>query len=213
MENGDLPHDLSGAYALDGPEACARLYAGWAETYDHDFARDMDYRLPAEVAAAFLRADPPEGPVLDVGAGTGLVGLALRGLGFQGPMDAFDLSEEMLEKAAAKGIYRAFLQGDVNRPPALVTRYAGILSSGTFTHGHVGPAALAPLLRLAAPGAVVALSVNAGVWEAQGFAETLAALPIHGLDRADVAIYGAAAQHKDPAHADDRALIVTFRSP
>ena len=202
--------DLSNAYALNGAEDIRRLYAGWAESYDADFATGMDYRLPAEVAAAFLRHDPPPGPVLDVGAGTGLLTQALRGLGHAGPVDALDLSAEMLARAGAKGLYRDLIAADVTKALP-VAGYAGIVSSGTFTHGHVGPEALGPLLAAARPGALFALSVNRGVWDSLGFGSALAALPVTGLDRAEVAIYGQRAASLDPAHAADRALIVTFR--
>lgn len=201
--------DLSDTYALNGAEHVRRLYAGWADTYDADFAEGMDYRLPAETAAAFLRL-APQGPVLDVGAGTGLLGAALRGLGFTGEIDALDLSAEMLARAGAKGHYRALIAADVTRPLPC-GGYAGVVSSGTFTHGHVGPEAFGPLLQAALPGAIFALSVNAGVWDRLGFAAALNTLPISGLDRTEVAIYGQRARDKDPAHAADRALIVTFR--
>ncbi|MCB1388380.1 MAG: class I SAM-dependent methyltransferase [Rhodobacteraceae bacterium] len=202
--------DLSDAYALTGAEDIRRLYAGWAGSYDDDFAAGMDYRLPAEVAAAFLRAGPPEGAVLDVGAGTGLLAAALHGMGHLGPFDALDLSDAMLARASEKGVYRSLIAADVTEPLPC-TGYAGIVSSGTFTHGHVGPEAFGPLLAAALPGALFALSVNAGVWDDLGFAAALAALPIAGLDRAEVAIYGQAAVTRDPGHAADRALIVTFR--
>ena len=203
---------LTDAYALNGPEDIARLYAGWADSYDTGFAAGMAYRLPAEVASAFLRAGPPEGAVLDAGAGTGLLAAALRGLGFAGALDGIDLSEAMLERARAKGLYRALHRVDLTRPLPPLGPYAGIVSSGTFTHGHVGPDALPGLLALAAPGALVALSVNAGVWEALRFPAALDALPIRDLDLTEVAIYGQAAALADPAHAADRALIVTFRT-
>lgn len=205
MENPDL----SDAYAISGSEGMRRLYARWADSYDADFAQGMEYRLPAETAAAFLR-HAPEGPVLDVGAGTGLLAAALRGFGFDGAIDALDLSAEMLARAGSKVLYRDLIAADVTRP--LPCRgYRGVVSSGTFTHGHVGPEAFGPLLAAAEPGALFTLSVNLGVWDRLGFAAALAALPITGLDRAEVAIYGERAQAKDPAHAADRALIVSFR--
>lgn len=203
---------LTDAYALNGPQDCARLYAGWADSYDSGFAAGMEYRLPAEVATAFHRAGPPGGPVLDAGAGTGLLAAALRNLGHAGDIDALDLSPEMLERARAKGLYRHLALADLTRPLPPLGPYGGIVSSGTFTHGHVGPGALPGLLALAVPGALVALSVNAGVWQRLGFAPALAALPIRDLDLHEVAIYGQAAAEADPAHAADRALIVTFRT-
>lgn len=206
------PPDLSGVYALKTPDDCLKLYADWAESYDAGFAEGMGYVLPAQVAAAFLGAGG-EGPVLDVGAGTGLLGTALRGLGFAGPIDGVDLSPEMLARAKEKGCYRNLLRADITRPLELPADYRGAVSSGTFTHGHVGPEALGPLLAVAVPGALFALSVNAGVWEAKGFPAALAALGerIRDLCLDEAPIYDARAAARDPAHAADRALILRFR--
>jgi len=204
--------DLSGAYALNGPDDCRRLYANWAESYETDFAQSMDYRLPAEVAAAFMRSSANEGDVLDVGAGTGLLAAALRGFGFQGAIDAVDLSAEMLATARDKGLYRDLIEADITTPLPGGNRYSGIVSSGTFTHGHVGPGALVPLLSSAEKGALVVLSVNLVVWEALDFKSAFDQLGtrIEGLSLTEVEIYGEAARAKDPAHAFDHALIVRF---
>lgn len=201
------PSDLDGAYALRTPEDNRRYYAGWANRYDTDFAARMAYRLPDLVAAAYVAAGG-QGPVLDVGAGTGLLGVALAARG-TGPVDGLDLSPEMLDLARAKGCYRSLWQADLTAPlPALPGPWAGMASSGTFTHGHLGPGVLGPLLALLAPGAVVALSVNAGVWTSLGFPEALASLPVGPPRVTEAAIYGDGAL--DPAHAADRAMIVTF---
>ena len=69
--------DLKGAYALDGPDANRALYARWAETYDTDFAAENRYLSPGHVARTYAGAGG-EGPVLDLGAGTGLVAEALK---------------------------------------------------------------------------------------------------------------------------------------
>lgn len=204
--------DLSGAYALASPEDCLRLYADWADSYDDGFAEGMEYLLPAQVAKAWMEGGG-DGPVLDIGAGTGLLAVALRGLGFGGDIDGVDLSAQMLERAREKGIYRNLVQADVTRALPLPAGYGGLVSSGTFTHGHVGPEALSPLLAVAAPGALFALSVNAAVWDRHGFGAAFDALgnAIAGLDLREVPIYGEKARARDPAHADDRALIVRFR--
>ena len=205
--------DLSGAYALNGAEDCRHLYADWAETYDHDFAATMAYRLPGEVATAFLKSNPPKGAVLDVGAGTGLLAAALRGMGFDDPIDGVDLSADMLERAGRKGNYRSLIVADITRPLPMKPRYAGIVSSGTFTHGHVGPEGLDALLEVALPGARVVLSVNQAVWDGKGFAASFDAFgaKISKLSLDAVAIYGEAAKTTDPTHADDRALLVSFQ--
>jgi len=210
----DRSPGLDAAYALSGPEDCRRLYAGWADSYDRDFAAGMDYVLPAQVAAAFVSAGGGQGagPVLDVGAGTGLLGAALRGAGFSGRIEGVDLVAAMLDRAARLGLYARLFEADVTRALPPCGPYGGVVSSGVFTHGHVGPEALQPLLAVAAPGAVFALSVNAGVWDRLGFDAALRALPITGLDTALAPIYGPGAVLRDPAHAGDRARIVTFRA-
>ncbi|WP_284165141.1 class I SAM-dependent methyltransferase [Frigidibacter sp. SD6-1] len=201
---------LDAAYALEGADGARRLYRDWAASYDGGFAAGQDYLLPAHVARHFA-ALGGQGPVLDVGAGTGLCaeGLARAGIG---PIDGIDLSPEMLAIAATKGLYARLLEADVTRPMALPeAHYRGIVSSGTFTLGHVGPEAIAGLLAHAAPEALVVISVNVKHWESAGFAAALAALSgrITLPDRQGVMIYGPAA---DPAHREDRAWLVSFRT-
>lgn len=199
--------DLDAAYALRTPADSLRLYRDWAATYDSGFAARMGYLLPDHVAQAFAAAGG-RGPVLDVGAGTGLVAQRLSDRGI-GPVDAADISAEMLAVAGQKGLYRALYQVDVTVPIDLAGGYAGIVSAGTFTHGHVGAAALPHLLDLARPGAIVTLSVNLGVWDSAGFDAVLADLAprIEGLHWHDLPIYAPGA---DPAHAGDLARILTL---
>ena len=149
------------------------------------------------------------GPVLDVGAGTGLVAehYPLRGTV---AIDALDISPEMLAVAGAKGPYRATIEADLSGPLAIDdASYGAIVSSGTFTHGHVGLDALDELLRVAKPGAVLVLSINAEHFEARGFDAKFAALEPHirDIEHRVVDIYG---PNADPAHAADQAHIAVF---
>ena len=200
---------LDDAYALRTPEDSVRLYKDWAETYDGDFVVRMDYRIAKEVAAAFAGAGGV-GPALDVGAGTGQVGVHLAACGV-GPVDAADISAEMLEMARTKAVYRDIFTADITQRTKIADgSYRGVLSAGTFTHGHVGPEALDELLRVAAPGALVALSINAEHWESARFADKFAALQnrIRDLELAEVRIYGEGATG---VHARDTAKIALFR--
>jgi len=204
-------HDsqLDGAYALRTPEDNRRFYRDWSRTYDSDFAGPQDYLLPGHVAAAFAAAGGT-GPVLDAGAGTGLVGERLAALGI-GPLEGVDISPEMLAVAARKRLYARLFEGNIlERIDAPDGVYAGIVSSGTFTLGHVGPEALPELLRVGRPGALYVLSVRDRHWHAAGFAAAFAALAgrITAPALPEVAIYGAGA---DAAHRGDRAYLATFR--
>ena len=148
--------------------------------------------------------------MLDVGAGTGLLGEALVRHGVS-PIDATDISAEMLSVAKRKGVYRALIVGDLlaglDLPDA---SYSGIASSGTFTIGHLGPEPLGELLRLAAPNAIFAMSVNVQHYAEAGFAEALDALgpDIADLHTDEVANYGPGARG---AHKDDTCFVLRFR--
>jgi predicted TPR repeat methyltransferase len=204
---------LDDAYALRTPEDSVRLYRGWAVDYDETFARAHGYVAPREIAQAFLaeagaQAGPGGGPVLDIGAGTGLVAEELRGL----TLDAIDISGEMLDVAGAKGLYRRLIRADLTRPLDIADgEYAGFVSAGTFTHGHVGPACLPELMRIARPGGVFALSINAQVFDAAGFgsafAELVADAAITPIRFRRAPIYEGATHE----HAGDTMLVAVFR--
>ncbi|MAC81152.1 MAG: methyltransferase [Rhodobacteraceae bacterium] len=201
--------DLEAAYSLKTPDDSRKLYARWAADYDTDFAAAEAYALPAATARAFADAGGT-GPVLDVGAGTGLCAVALAEAGI-GPVDGVDISAEMLDVAGRKGVYRDLLEADLYAGVAMADgAYGGIVSSGTFTHGHVGPEVLDEVVRLAAPGAVLALAINAAHYDADGFAAALEALSprIDGLVLPEVRIYG---ENARGPHKDDLARIAVFR--
>lgn len=93
--------DLDDAYGLKTPEDSRRLYAGWAETYDDSFARSMDFALPRIVATIYA-AHGGVGPVLDAGAGTGLVGQERRRAA-SGPWTGWTSRPRCLGSRGARG--------------------------------------------------------------------------------------------------------------
>jgi len=200
---------LSRAYALKTPDDSVRLYSDWADTYDTDFAAGADYILHEQVARHFAVVGG-FGPVLDVGAGTGLCGAALRARGIT-PVDGTDISQQMLDVAASKDVYRALRVENIfdglARPDGL---YQAAVSSGTFTNGHVGPGGIDPLLAAVRPRGWIVISVNAQHYEATGFAEKMDRLEPHISDvsATKVAIYGPKATGP---HAEDTALLLAFR--
>ncbi|SFR56329.1 class I SAM-dependent DNA methyltransferase [Litoreibacter janthinus] len=201
--------DLDAAYALETPDDNRQLYGKWAETYDQSFAQQMDYQLPAHVARVFAELGGV-GPVLDVGAGTGLLAEALRPIS-DVKIDALDLSADMLAVAGRKGIYRDLIVGDLTKAlPIEAGQYGGVVSSGTFTHGHVGPEVLDQLLTFASTGALFVLSVNAEHFEARGFEAKFKALgdKIDDFHIRTVSIYGAGT---DEAHSKDKGHLAVFR--
>ena len=67
------------AYSLKTPEDSIKLYKKWAKTYDQDFALNSNYLSPKKISSFFNEhAKNTDTPILDVGAGTGLVGECLN---------------------------------------------------------------------------------------------------------------------------------------
>lgn len=209
---------LDAAYSLETPDDSRRLYAKWAQSYDADFIARNGYVYHENVVAAFLDAGGSAGgAVLDVGCGTGIVGVALADVG-EKIVDGIDISPEMLDVAKAKvnvfgePAYRTLVVADLTEPLDIPDdSYMGIISVGTFTHGHLSPEPLRELTRIAAPSAVCAVGINAQHYVDMGFDALFAELSSAGLitspDLIDVSIYEAMRGQ----HAGDRATVAIFQ--
>ena len=105
--------------------------------------------------------------VADVGCGTGLLGqtLALHGV----RADGFDISPGMLAQAALKDAYRNLREADLTASEPAATGYGAIVSSGTFTVGHLGPDSLERLLSMGRPGALCVIGINEQHFHDAGF--------------------------------------------
>ncbi len=160
---------LDAVYAASGAEEIARTYDDWAEGYEAEMAT-VGYRHPTICLALLARRlEAGAGPVLDAGAGTGLIGEWLKILG-HAPVEGVDLSPGMLRVAARKGVYNRLVEGDLTaRLPFEDDRFAATVCAGVFTTGHVGPEGLEELLRVVRPGGVLVLTVKDKTW-AGGFA-------------------------------------------
>jgi len=202
----DSKQNLDRAYGLGTAEDTKALYADWADTYDTEFVAAIGYILHEQVVAGFLKAGGAV-PVLDIGAGTGACGEVFARANV-GPVDGTDISAEMLQVAAKKESYRALFDGDIlaglDAPDGT---YAGVVSAGTFTLGHVGPDGLDEVVRLLAPGGLAVIAVRDVHFEAAGFEAKLEQLSAHLSRRAqvDVRIYSDAAPDD---HRDDRAILL-----
>ena len=201
--------DLDGAYDLKTPEDSLRLYRDWAETYDETFAKEHAYIMHQHVARAYVNAGGFQS-VLDVGAGTGLCGQALRERGLD-HIDATDISPDMLAVAKAKGIYHTLFESNILAGLDIEAGiYAGITSSGTFTRGHVGPEAIDELIRLVRSGGWIVISINSEHFSSHGFEAKFASLGdiITDLEFRKLPIYAAEGSGD---HAKDTGLVTLFR--
>ncbi len=166
---------LGAVYGASRPDEVAALYDGWAATYEAEMA-SAGYRHPSVGVALLARYLPRgSGPVLDAGCGTGLVGQWLGILGYPG-VEGLDISEGMLAVARGKGCYARLHCLALGGPlPFADAAFAGVISTGVFTTGHVGAEGLDELVRICRVGGVIVLTVKMALWDA-GFAERIGGL-------------------------------------
>lgn len=200
--------DLDLAYEIDGKEDAKRVYSDWAASYEGSLVEGMGYVAPRKIAELYTNNTTNEFPVLDVGAGTGLLGQQLEGL----TVDAIDITPAMLDIALEKRIYRKLIVGDLTEELDIDDEmYGGIVSSGTFTHGHVGPECFPELLRIAKPGALFCCGTIYPVFDGLGFGSALANLVSRGkispVNFSEIDIY----EKDDHAHAEDKGIVMIFR--
>lgn len=151
---------LDAVYAASGPGEIARHYDGWAATYDADMSA-VGYRHPTICLALTTRhLQRGASPILDAGVGTGLVGEWLKLVGFP-HIEGLDISEGMLAVAARRGVYDRLHKAALgSRLPFESGAFAGIISVGVFTSGHVGAEGLDELIRVCRPGGAIVLTVK-----------------------------------------------------
>ncbi len=183
-DEGKAKAFLQEAYALVTESDTLDFYDRWADDYDAQLERGLDYIAPSELARTLAKHQASgDVPILDVGCGTGLTGCCLKEIGFS-TIDGLDFSTAMLGKAREKGVYRKLIEADLNSPLAFGDgAYGAVISSGTFTLGHVGPEPIDELLRVLAPGAFFACTVHTKIWDSIGFSSKFDALRSAGIIR------------------------------
>lgn len=167
---------IDAALHLDGdPERVKEFYEDWAKNYNID-TTGSDYTGP-RIAAKLLdqHLTLKDSELLDAGCGTGLVGAELQALGYIN-VDGFDLSDSMVELAAATGAYRQVL-GSIDMMRATesypAASYDAVLSVGVFTLGHVPPEALKVLLGLTRAGGLLVISTRTHYYDQTNFQQVV----------------------------------------
>ena len=92
--------------------------------------------------------------IMDMGAGTGLLGVELNKIGYTN-VDALDVSQRMLEESRKKGVYTEFICTHLTEKPTPeieTGQYNAIISSGVVTaaYGHIRPPCFIEMMRTVA---------------------------------------------------------------
>ncbi len=158
------------AYNLEDAESMKEFYAKWAADYDNQMLNKLSYASPRKIAAAMQsHLQEKDANILDVGCGTGLTVAGLAEAGYTN-LYGIDLSRDMVEVARSRGVYTDLALADVNQPLDYADGYfGGVISSGTFTHGHVGPEPLVEICRILRSGGILACTVHQDYWHSMSF--------------------------------------------
>ena len=158
------------AYSLEDKDSMAHFYEKWADDYDRQMVDNLNYLSPNLIAQQLIKfLDEKNVRILDVGCGTGLTSVLLHRQGYA-QIDGLDFSADMLRVAGERKIYHRLIQADLNLPLEIEDNlYHAAISSGTFTHGHVGPEPLDEIFRILKPGGLLACTVHLDLWQSKGF--------------------------------------------
>jgi SAM-dependent methyltransferase len=157
------------------------IYQKWAVLYDKDNDDELGTVSQPNSVQTFQRYVKDKSKyIIDVGCGTGLVGLQLKKLGYKN-FDGVDISQEMIDIAIDRGYASVFL-GNLNETlPIEGDQYEAAICVGVFTHGHVGPSRLEELTRIVKPGGILCFTVNEDVYESYGFDEAIKSQELAGV--------------------------------
>ena len=171
-QSSGLDPRLARNYSEKNSDEVRLTYRNWADTYDRDLLDEFGYRAPHAAVEALEKLLPSrDSVILDMGCGTGLVGELLRELGYR-HLDGLDLSPEMLEKAEARGVYRALGEADLTHTLTLEPIYDAVICVGVFSHHRNQPFDLVKLFAGLKPGGALVATVNGKGWRDIGW-ETL----------------------------------------
>lgn len=137
------------------------LYDQWAGRYNTELINEYGYIAP------FITVDKLKNfhldkdiEIIDVGCGTGLVGLELHKLGYSN-IDGYDISQEMLKAAKKTKIYKSLKQVDLNLDSFSPNKtYDLLICVGSFGYGALGPKAFINLLKLVKSRGLIMILMN-----------------------------------------------------
>ena len=131
MKDHSIQQSSETAYRLESPDQHRKFYDDWAESYDSGFAVSKGYDYPRLIAEYFVvRVGPDQSPILDIGCGSGLVGVSLREKSWSSVLTGVDISQGMLEVAERKKVYERLICSDLNEILKLPqSHFGGMISA------------------------------------------------------------------------------------
>ncbi|XP_013781524.1 uncharacterized protein LOC106465832 [Limulus polyphemus] len=144
-------------------EETLKSYTSVAPVYD-------EYMASAEHIGAKLTAETldnlgldKESKIVDIGAGTGALGMLLRERGYKN-IDAIDGSEAMLQVAETRNIYQNYTVAIIVKGKKLAVEdnvYDVAVLCAVFCPGNMGSDAFSEIIRIVKPGGIIIWAMRA----------------------------------------------------
>ncbi|CAH3132375.1 unnamed protein product [Pocillopora meandrina] len=145
-----------------------RIYAARSATYDeeHSAARTSYFKPLAESLHKALKEVYQDKPmdqikIIDAGAGTGLIGVELKKLGYTN-LCALDISAEMLTEAKKKEIYTEFICTSLNGQPIPQIKsgqFDALICGGALMTGRISSSAFVEMIRMVQTDGVLCFNI------------------------------------------------------
>lgn len=172
-------YSISMAYSYKNNEELSTYYNDSAKDYD-DFVNSVGYVLPRLVAQRATRYLKQSDTVIDIGCGTGLLGIELNLLKDGILIHGVDISSEMIRHAyekkktdGTKQYEKLYHLGATEENGLPKNRYDLMVSSGTFTTGHLSGDGLFKMLNFMKSGSFAVFSVKSDHFDKSGFMSEL----------------------------------------
>lgn len=151
VSSGTLPRAAPRAYV-------EQLFDGYAADFDSHLVAQLGYRTP-QLLAALLPPGRRFSAALDLGCGTGLMAPLLQPV--CEAIDGVDLSQQMLDKARALGLYRHLWHADVvAQLQACTERYDLVLAADVFVYVGALDPVFAGVAQVLQPGGAFVFSLE-----------------------------------------------------
>lgn len=162
---------LQKVYSAQDNNELKNAYDQWAEKYD-EHVTSFGYMIPAVAAGLFGKyVNVDTSPIIDAGAGTGLMGSVLDVIGYRDQV-GIDISKGMLKMASERNVYKKLHQMILGETLDFPSDYFGACQSiGVFTEGHAPASAFDELVRVLCSDAYIIFSLLENVYECNGYKE------------------------------------------
>ena len=169
-------------YTSHTHEEIMEVYDDWAASYD-ETVLSHGYITPERCAAALaVLEEDRDVPLLDIGCGTGISGMALKDAGFTS-IAGSDMNASMLEKARAlKGVYDDLIMVTADNPFDFEPgTFRHMTAMGVIATGHAPASTIRDVLEKLETGGIFVFSLNDHTLEFKEYPETVEAVVEEGI--------------------------------